>query len=248
MDRTRPRRSGARLALASLGCLLLFGCSRGDVDTPQRHVPEENSNLPVVAESLEDIRAQMAGLIRVENERYVIASPEEFESWRLKALIKLDEVRRREGVDGFTQAPVEKTGSQHGVVDAESRKIAWRASTCWNPTCLGKGKGGGPLVFVRSWENAWIDTDGRLKWKTITEPESTPPTACPVCGRLEFVQPYDLPDVEIRRRQLGDELSNARRIRAEREAAGQLVPAGVRTPTEIMKETAQLPKLFLVPE
>jgi hypothetical protein len=190
----------------------------------------------------------MAGLIHVENNKHHISSPEEFDAWRLKALIKLDEIRRSEGVAGFSQTSVARTGNQQGVVDVTSQRIAWRASTCWNPTCIGKGKGGGPLVFVKQFENASIGADGKLLWRTLNEEELPTPIACPACGLLEFVRPYDEPEVEIRRNKLSEELSESRRIRAEAEAAGRLVPAGVRTPTEIMKEVTQLPKLFLIPD
>ena len=240
-----PLRAGWRLMLFSTSCLLFAGCGRNDTvaDAPPTSVGQ--SDVPLVTESLEEIRAQMSALVQVQGERHVISSPEEFDAWRMKALITLDEIRRRDGVEGFRQQPVEKTGNQQAVPDSATGKIAWRASTCWNPQCLGKGKGGGPLLFTRTYDNAWVDTDGKLKWKTIADDQVIPATVCPLCGLVEFVRPYDLPEVELRRQELTDELVNSRRIRAEREAAGQLVPAGVRTPTEIMRELNELPKLFL---
>ncbi|MCE9551768.1 MAG: hypothetical protein K8T91_00090 [Planctomycetes bacterium] len=244
MNCDKPFRIGLIL-LAAVYFLVCPGCWRSETSTPN---PPISRDTPVVEESLDDIRSQIARVVHVENNKHHITSPEEFDAWRLKALIKLDQIRRLEGVEGFQQTPVEKTGSQQGVVDATSKKIAWRASTCWNPTCLGKGKGGGPLVFVKQFENASIGPDGNVKWRTLKDDELPSALACPVCGLVEFVRPYDEPEVEIRRKKLTEELSESRRIRAEAEAAGQLVPAGVRTPTEIMKESTQLPKLFLVPD
>jgi hypothetical protein len=184
-----------------------------------------------------------------QNDRFIISPDrqQEFDDWKLKALIKLDDVRRREGVAGFAQKPVDKTSSQSGAFDPASNQIAWRAFTCWNPSCLGSGKAGGPLMFVVERENAVIE-NGKLKYRTLTDKEQSAAAVCPKCSRLEFVQPYDEPAVEMRRKELTEELSNAREVRAKCEAEGKLVPATVRPPTEIMKESDQLPKLFLLKE
>ncbi|MCE9557003.1 MAG: hypothetical protein K8T91_26960 [Planctomycetes bacterium] len=236
------------LLLILMSCAPNVGCGRSDARSGDRPQIPVQPTAPVVQESLDDIRAHMAKLVLVEENRHRIASQQEFDAWRLKALLKLDEIRQREGVTGFKQTSVEKTGSQNGVVDPASHQIAWRAFTCWNPACLGKGKGGGPVVFAKQWENAEIGADGKLAWRTLKEDEQTSAITCPTCGLPDFVQYYDVPEVEIRRQKLAQELVKSREIRAAAEAAGQLVPAGVRTPTEIMKEQTELPKLFLVPE
>jgi hypothetical protein len=205
-------------------------------------------SIPAVPESLDDIRAQMRRLIKVEDGKHLVTAREEFDKWRLKALIKLDAIRRREGIAGFEQEPVQKTPSQQAVVDPTTNQIAWRAFTCWNPECLGKGKGGGPVAFAMKWEHASIGPGGKVVWRTLSEKELPPAITCPVCGLADFIQYYDEPEAELRREQLTAELARSRQIRAEAETAGRLVPAGVRTPTEIMRELNELPKLFLLPQ
>jgi len=244
----RFRLEGILLGIAAA----LSGCGKSDATATSTPIGHDSlSSVPVVAESLDEIRDRMQQLVLhdQEKDRFII-SPErqnEFDQWKLKALIKLDEVRRREGVAGFEQKPVDKTSSQSGAVDPASNRIAWRAFTCWNPACLGAGKGGGPLMFVVERDNAEIQ-DGKLKYRTLRDDEKSAPAVCPKCGRMDLVCPYDEPAVELRRRELQTELTNARDVRARCEAEGKLVPATVRPPTEIMKESDQLPKLFLLKE
>jgi len=197
--------------------------------------------LPDVDESLEDIRSHLT--------KWERGTPQ-YEAWRIKALIKLDPIRQQEGVEGLSQVVVDQEASDIAVVHGDPGRIAWRALTCWNPACLGKGKAGGPVLFVHPLKHASLGTDGKLRWRTLDEKElsAMSPVVCPVCAMPGHVRPYDTPQVELRRQQLTEEMEAARKVRAQAAEDKKLVPAGGRTPSEIMRDLSQLPKLYLVPD
>jgi hypothetical protein len=194
-----------------------------------------------VDQSLDEIKTQLS--------QFEPGTPDH-EEWRLKALIKLEEIRQHEGAEGLKEVLVAKPQSATATVDASSKAIAWRALTCWNPDCLGKGKGGGPVLFVQPLKHVQVGTDGKLHWRTLEEKEltATPPAICPVCNQSRQVRTYDLLQVELKRKKLTDELEAVRHLRAKAAADKKLVPAGSRTPSEIMRDLAGLPKLFFIPE
>lgn len=235
------RRVGGAMLLAISCSLLHSGCwSRGpgevdvSADSQRSTIP-----IPVVLENPDEIRVEM--------QKHDPGS-QQFEDARLKLLIKLDEIRQREGVEGFQQSPIEQTRSQMAFVDPQTQQISWRAMTCYNPLCPGRGKGDGPLLFVKRWDNASIGPDGNVVWRLLDSGAEQPPISCPACGDSSFVQPYDQPEVELRRRQLTQELADVRRKRAETRQAGLPMPVDLRPPRDIMIELDELPKLFLVPQ
>lgn len=225
--------------------LLLTGCPKAEVPPPVAPVPapivEAIPGPPVVTQSPDEIRTEMAPL-----EPF---SPE-FEDARLKLLVVLDKIRLEKGVDGFqTVPPTAGSGSQSAFVDPVTRKIAWRALTCFNPKCTGRGKGGGPLLFVQPLKNVDVGPDGELRILQggSSAPDGVSPLPCPSCGRWEFVRAYDSPETENRRRQLMKELEGVRKAQRAARKNGTPLPERLRSGADIMKELAELPKVVLVP-
>jgi hypothetical protein len=235
------------LPLLAFVCFLVHSGCGGGGKTPKSVSPEQ--------EKLDEIRAEVSVLRDEMSAVLGDFTPESDHSWlpqfeklRSEVLPKLEELRKREGVEGFREVPVERTSSKMASVDLRSGKIVWRAMTCWNPDCIGQGKGGGPLLFVRKWDGAQIGPDGKIHWRILSGEALPEPTTCPRCGGRDFVRPYDSPEVEQRRQQLEEELKSARQARDEAEDAGLRAPAELRTPTEIMQELDELPKEFLLPQ
>lgn len=241
------------LVLLTLSSLpLAAGCSRTE-NKIQEKQPPLAAALPVVRETPDEIRAEM-----MHHERL----SEEFKRLQLELKVSNHKILEREGVEGYRQVPVQKTGEISAYVDPQSGKIAWRAWTCNNPECKGRGKGGGPLLFVKKWDNARIGEQGAVVYDLVQEDSHTetltekdekerrpkPPIVCPSCGRVEFLAPYDSPQAELRLRQLNDELREVRAARDRARASDQPYDSNLRTPTEIRQELQELPKLFLVPD
>jgi hypothetical protein len=234
------------IVLLSLGCLALFGCRGASEEQPKAlPLPPAALLLPEVTETPEEIRAQMKA-------QGVSRGTPEYEELKLKLMVANDKIFQREGVEGYRPVPVERTVSASGVIDPETGKIAWLAWTCYNPDCAGRGKGGGPLIFGKVWENARIDSTNQIVYDLVEakgpEDGAKPPIVCPSCGKVEFLSSYCSPQTELRRRQLDQELNDVRAARDQARAAGTPVPGNLRNPSEIQQELQELPKLFLVPK
>lgn len=243
---TKPtsRRLAWAVVLLSGGIFPLSGCG-GTSTENQEEVHSAGPQPPEVNESPDEIRAQMRAL-----QVYGRGTPE-FDEWKLKLMVANDKIFQREGVEGYRTVPVENTSKASATIDPETGKIAWRAWTCYNPDCSGRGKGGGPLIFGKIWENAHIDSTDQVVYDRVeitNEDASKPPIVCPSCGKVEFLASYCSPQIELRRRQLEQELRDVRTARDQARAAKRPYPKDLRSPAEIRQEIAELPKLFLVPE
>jgi hypothetical protein len=248
-QRCRTKNPGRPVAVAllllALGGLPVAGCSCTDTEI-QEKLPSLATELPEVHETPDEIRTEM-----ILHERLSA----EFKQLQLKLMVANHKIVEREGVEGHRQVPVPKTSEINAYVDPQSGNIAWRAWTCYNPECSGRGKGGGPLIFVKKWNNARIGEERKVVYDLIqlTEDEekeqrSKPPIICPSCGRVVFLAPYDSPAAELRRRQLNDELREVRAARDRARASDEPYPPSLRTHSEIRQEIQELPKLFLVPD
>jgi hypothetical protein len=129
-------------------------------------------------------------------------------------------------------------------VDEQTGRQAWPALTCNDPACPHNAARDGPLVFVYPVPATGVDEDGNL-----VVPDSVPLSRrrprCPECGKSEHVSDYVLPETARRRDRLDAEIEAARA--ALRRSGGKKMPEGVRSPIEILRERAQLPELYLIP-
>lgn len=241
------RQRAGMIVLPLLGCLALFGCGRANKEQPKElPSPSAAVQLPEVTETPDEIRAQMKKLTSDQQR----GTPE-FEDLRLKLMVANDKIIQREGVEGYRTCPVERTTSMRASVDPQTGEIAWRGMTCYNPDCPGRGKGGGPLMFVDKSPHVHIDANNQVVFDYVEiKPlvDDKPPVVCPSCGRVEFLEFYCSAETEVRRRQLYQELNDVRAARGKAHAAGAPEPSGLRTVTEIIREIEELPKLFLVPK
>jgi len=217
---------------------VVVGCGANPEPPPQTAAPPPPT-IPTVTESPDALRAQMKVMDRL--------SPE-FDDLRFRLLIKLDEKRREHGVEGFHDSEIQHSTAQHAEVDPETRQLAWPALTCFNPHCLGRGRGDGPYLFCYPMPNYSLGPDGKLQDSGIGSVDFSRPAVCPACGQRDFVQVYELPETVARRKQLMEEVERVRRAHRAARKEGKPLPEGLRPPTEIMTEMAELPKLFLVPE
>lgn len=232
------------IVLLSLVCLPFVGCKRASEEQSKAPPAAAGPQLPEVTETPEEIRAQMKA-------QGVSRGTPEYDEWKLKLMVANDKIFQREGVEGYRPVPVERTSKASAVIDPETGKIAWLAWTCYNPDCAGRGKGGGPLIFGKIWENARVDSTGEVVYDRVEirkEDANKPPIVCPSCGKVEFLSSYCSPQTELRRRQLDQELNDVRAARDQASAAGTPEPGNLRTPSEIQQEQQELPKLFLVPK
>jgi hypothetical protein len=189
----------ALLLVVGTGC---WSGSETDVlpGTPSKVGAGPVIELPVVTQSPDEIRTEMR-----EHKPF---SPQ-FEDARIKLLVALEKIRKREGVEGFqvSEAPQSRSPSAH--VDPQTGRVAWRALCCFSPDSVGKGKGGGPLLFVQTFSHVNIGPDGKLVLsQPIASELKSPP--CPGCGQLGFIRAYDPPETEIRRRQLNHRTAPAK--------------------------------------
>jgi hypothetical protein len=223
-----------------LSFCLLAGCSSSAVDPAvPLGVVRPTIELPKVTETPEQIKAEMR--------KHAAFSPG-FEEQRLKLLIHWEEIRQREGVEGFTTPPLQPSNDQAGCIDPATGQIAWRAMTCYNPDCPGQGKGGGPLLFCRPNKSMVLGADGKIvitREQDIAEPDKC---TCPACGSGGFVAAYDPPESFIRNRQLDEEMRNIAKLYHESERTGKPVVLTGRMPNEVMRNKAELPKLYMTPQ
>ena len=237
-------------ALGLLGCVLIAagagGCNRGNAHTRGEQSLVPGVDLPRVDESPSQLRQQMVGL-----------NPESapFKELQFKVLVAWDKIRRQVGVDGYREVLPPNTTAESACVDQATGKIAFRALVCWNPNCPGRGKGGGPPVFVKQWTSATVGENGKLVWTPPARPADPLQEnltqyfiRCPYCDQSFGVAYYDPPEVVLRRRQLDEELRAARLLRRKARDSGEMPPSHQRPPSDIMKEMSEQPKLFLVPE
>jgi len=241
---TSRKRTGM-IVFLSLVCALFVGCKRASEEPSKAPPAAAGLPLPEVNETPDEIRAQMRAL------KVNVRGTPEFDDWKLKLMVANDKIFQREGVEGYRTVPVENTSKTSATVDPETGKIAWRAWTCYNPDCAGRGKGGGPLIFGKIWENARVDSTGQVVYDRVeirNEDANKPPIVCPSCGKVEFLSSYCSPQIELRRRQLEQELRDVRAARDQARAAKKPKPDNLRSPAEILQEIAELPKLFLIPD
>ena len=64
----------------------------------------------------------------------------------------------------------------------------------------------------------------------------------------DFIRTYDPPESELRSRQLAQEMQSLYQVLHEAEKKGQVAQFPGRTPTEVITNKSELPKLFLVPD
>jgi len=228
-----------RLVLLASCCMMqLTGCSRPEAKTAVATVVP-TITMPHVTETPDQIKAEM--------KKHEAFSPK-FEEQRLKLLVLWEEIRKREGVEGFVTPPLTPSNDLAGCIDPATGQIAWRAMTCYNPECMGRGKGGGPLLFVRPNKAMVLGADGKIfitKDEDIAEPDKC---LCPACGSGGFIAAYDPPESFIRNRQLDEEMRKIAAVYHEAERTGKPVELVGRTPHEVMTNKAELPKLYMSPQ
>lgn len=236
--------AAARNVLLGMVCLIAAtGCPRSETPTPSTdNLTEKVSlQLPDVPEKYtpQQIKAAMENL-------EPFSQP--FEQERLKLLVVWERIRLREGVEGFSPPPLQPSKDQTAYADPQTGQIAWRALTCFNPKCPGTGKGGGPLLFVRPYKNTFLGPDGKLVMGPGDDSDLEKPCVCPACGLTDFIRTYDPPESELRSRQLAQEMQSIYQVLHEAEKSGQVAQFPGRTPTEVITNKSELPKLFLVPD
>src|SRR5262245_4895386 len=94
------------------------GCTHPEAQPAAASIVQPAIELPKISESIEQIKSQMTTL-----EPFKPA----FEEQRLKLLVKWEEIRTREGVDGFSTPPLQPSNDLAGCVDPATGQIAWRA-------------------------------------------------------------------------------------------------------------------------
>ncbi|MCG8583341.1 MAG: hypothetical protein MI757_01345 [Pirellulales bacterium] len=124
--------------------------------------------------------------------------------------------------------------------DPETGRLVWRAWTCLDPVCTANRERSDSHVFIHEIPGARIVSEGYI---VTDNPADSFLPVCPLCNKSNMVREYVHPDVAARRQELDAELRLARSARK----AGQDLPDSVRTPMEIMRERALLPRLYLAP-
>ncbi|MCE9544523.1 MAG: hypothetical protein K8T25_03225 [Planctomycetia bacterium] len=203
-------------------------------------VPSSKSNtaeLPVVTQTPDEIRATMRGM-----DPY----SQEFEDAQFKLVIKLDELRKQHGVEGFEQVPLVKRSQTVAVVEPKTRTLAWQALNCLNPDCPARGPGGGPFLFVSPVKGFSVGPNGELVIESV-EPEMKSPN-CPVCGSSNYVRVYEMPEAIARHRELMKELMKTREAALAQRRAGRPHEEESNRSVAIQDEMHSLPKLYLVPQ
>lgn len=101
-------------------------------------------------------------------------------------------------------------------LDKESGQPFWLAFTCHNPTCSQQDANGRPPVFPLAPSSFSTTPDGILVAVGVS-----PQMKCPICGGMDMVRPYVLPETERRMKELADEHRrfNKQRSRANRPVA-----------------------------
>lgn len=206
-------------------CALAGGCCRASRKSP------------------EELRTEMAT-----QEAF---SPE-FETNRVELLESLDEIRIRDGVEGYKVVPTEEAkeahkGSPTAFVDPNTGKVAWRALGCFNPRCPGRPNGG-IVIVARPVSNIGVGQGGALHMGPANPEDLNKPFPCPVCGSESYWQAYDPPETIRRRQELQRELNATYAAYNAASKRKQPMPRDVRPPNKILEEIDNLPKIFLVPE
>ena len=150
------------------------------------------------------------------------------------------EKNRRRVTLGEKEVPNAEGGNERVVVTSYQNErrpefvnsdgqLAVPALTCSNPRCTGEGPDGGPfLVYYRS-PDIKFRSDGDIE----------PPAArCPACGQVSLL-PYKLPEAVTRWAEILDELKAARAARWQGKGSD-------RTPSSIMRDLSELPRLYLL--
>jgi hypothetical protein len=154
------------------------------------------------------------------------------------------------GIQGYVpvtsdQAPPAQVGSQTAFVDPSTGKVAWRALACFNPQCAGNGKGG-LVMLAKPYSNLRAGSSGELIVAPPNMEEYRVQPTCPVCGKSEYIRPYETPEATKRRHELEAELRASYAAYAKA-AKSKIRPEGVRSPETIMNDLASLKNIFLVP-
>jgi hypothetical protein len=143
-------------------------------------------------------------------------------------------------------APAEDQGAAY--FDAHSRQVAWPAYTCLNAKCNGAGKDGRPYLFVRQISGIKVTAGGQMELSPQADQQVLAPVVCPSCGSSEWTGAYEPPEVAARRELLEAELAASRAARQQAKDSGVALPVDAhRAPMAIMRDLAQLPKLYLLP-
>lgn len=224
---------------------VMAGCRRPvrRPDIPPKEVSGAVSaravTLPTVTQSLSEVRAEMAGLAKF--------TPA-FDGCVLKMAILQDARRKENGVEGYSELePLTATCNAPAVAGRPgSRRVAWRALTCFNPACRAVGRGGGPFLFTIEYSWVTVDRDGAVRIGEPNIEELNRRHVCPACGSGEYICPYELPQTIVRERQLREQLKKANDAIAEAILKKKSTPTGIRMPKEIMAEIESLPRLYLV--
>lgn len=159
----------------------------------------------------------------------------------------LDETAIRERVASAGQnAVLAHDYRQAAYYDAASGKLAWEALTCHNPDCASQQQSE-PLLFVKVNPHVRVDEQGQVVFSEQARRAAGGLSRehCPVCNRFKFVRPYLPPEVVARRQQLHTLKQAVRVIRRQAKASGTAIPADLRTPTDIDRELAALPAVYL---
>lgn len=228
------------LATASIGCRRSVKVE-GTVVDPLGAQSARAVRLPAVTQTLAEVRAELAGLDQLSSK---------FDDARLKMAILQDGRRKEHGVEGFEQREswAATYNSPTAAADSATRRVAWRAMTCFNPACRAVGKGGGPFLFTVEWSWVTYGSDGKLRVGQPDWEEGRRPIPCPACGSPEYVRAYDLPETLVRERELRAELMKSYNALVEAAAKRRSPPAGLRKPKEIIAEIESLPRLYLLSE
>jgi hypothetical protein len=121
-----------------------------------------------------------------------------------------------------------------GFVNSDGQ-LAVPAMTCSNPRCTGEGPDGGPFLVYYRMPDIKFRSDGTM-YRIDIEP---PAARCPACGQVSLLE-YKLPEAVTRRAELLDELKAARAARWQGKGNSD------RTPSSIMQDLSELPRLYLL--
>ena len=225
-----------------LGAALICSGCRGKTQEPGVPAGADSSKtipvvLPVVTQTPDAIRASMRGLDPFSKE---------FEDEQFKLVIKLDELRKQHGVEGFEPVELLHPTGTVAIVDPKTGKLAWQAMICLNPDCPARGPGGGPLLFVSPVAGVSIGPNGEVVDQS-GQPDLSKSPNCPICNRWEYCRVYEVPESTARYRALMQELIETREgAKAQRHADPQAQNSN--KAVEIQKEMGSLPRLYLVPQ
>ncbi|MCE9553180.1 MAG: hypothetical protein K8T91_07350 [Planctomycetes bacterium] len=169
----------------------------------------------------------------------------EIEDEQFKLVIKLDELRKTHGVEGFEPVEILHPPGTVAIVDPKTGKLAWQAMICLNPDCPARGPGGGPLLFVSPVAGVSIGPNGEVVDQS-GQPDFSKSPNCPICKRWEYCRVYEVPESTARYRELMQELIKSREAAMVQRRANPQAQIPNKS-VELQKEMGSLPKLYLVP-